>query len=175
MVRSSQPRKDNHDAPHHKDDSFPHAIRRQIMTSQPGAIDEDDGAVPVACRLTSAGLAAQNGRWERLAARAMTERSETADGLRVSFRREPGVDDELRRLAEAENQCCPWADWAVRTHTGHIVLEVRSAADGIGALYRMFTGLPYLRAYRDRHQWITGPQAAPPARDRDPGPTAGVS
>ena len=111
------------------------------MTSQPGAIDGDDGAVPVACRLTAAALAAQNGRWERLAARAMTGRSETADGLRLSFRREPGVDDELRRLAEAENQCCPWADWTVRTHTGHLVLDVRSAGEGIGALHGMFTGL----------------------------------
>jgi hypothetical protein len=28
--------------------------------------------------------------------------------------------------------------------------------------------LDYLRRYRDRHQWITGPQVAPPARHRDP-------
>jgi DNA-binding transcriptional LysR family regulator len=28
--------------------------------------------------------------------------------------------------------------------------------------------LAYLRDYRDRHHWITGPQAAPPAHDRDP-------
>jgi DNA-binding transcriptional LysR family regulator len=32
--------------------------------------------------------------------------------------------------------------------------------------------LAYLRDYRDRHQWITGPQAAPPAHDRDPSLTA---
>jgi hypothetical protein len=128
------------------------------MTSQPGAIDEDDGAVLVACRLTSAALAAQTGRWERLAARAMTERSETADGLRLSFRREPGVEDELGRLVEVENQCCPWADWTVQTRTGHIVLDVRSAADGIGALHGMFTGLhPAPAAQRDHsHAGING-------------------
>ena len=28
--------------------------------------------------------------------------------------------------------------------------------------------LDYLRCYRDRHAWITGPQVAPPAHDRDP-------
>lgn len=28
--------------------------------------------------------------------------------------------------------------------------------------------LDYLRRYRDRHQWITGPQVAPPAHHRDP-------
>jgi len=30
--------------------------------------------------------------------------------------------------------------------------------------------LAYLRGYRDRHAWVTGPQTAPPERDRDPGP-----
>ena len=42
--------------------------------------------VPVACTLTPADLAAQAGRWQRLMARTMTERAETADGLRMSFR-----------------------------------------------------------------------------------------
>ena len=36
----------------------------------------------IACTLSSAGLAAQAGRWERLIARAMTECTQTADGLR---------------------------------------------------------------------------------------------
>jgi hypothetical protein len=35
--------------------------------------------------------------------------------------------------------------------------------------------LAYLRDYRDRHAWITGPQLAPPAHDRDPGLTASAS
>jgi DNA-binding transcriptional LysR family regulator len=35
--------------------------------------------------------------------------------------------------------------------------------------------LAYLRCYRDRHQWITGPQLAPSAHDRDPSPMATAS
>jgi DNA-binding transcriptional LysR family regulator len=35
--------------------------------------------------------------------------------------------------------------------------------------------LAYLRCYRDRHQWITGPQAAPSAHDRDLSLTASAS
>jgi DNA-binding transcriptional LysR family regulator len=35
--------------------------------------------------------------------------------------------------------------------------------------------LAYLRFYRDRHQWITGPQLAPSAHDRDPYPMASAS
>jgi hypothetical protein len=102
----------------------------------------DDGAVPVACALTAADLAAQSERWERLAARAMTGRADTPDGVRVCFRPEPGTEDELRRLAAVETRCCPWADWAVQTDAGQLVLDVRSAGAGIAALHAMFTGLP---------------------------------
>jgi len=97
-----------------------------------------DTTPPVACTLTSADLAAQGQRWERLAARALTERAETADGLRMFFRPEPGAEEELRALVAAENECCRWADWAVEAGDGQIVLAVRSAGDGVTALHAMF-------------------------------------
>src|SRR5580704_17521324 len=93
--------------------------------------------IPVACTLSSAGLAAQRSRWEQLIARAMTERAETVEGVRISF--VPGADDELRALVAVETECCPWATWTVERATGTIVLHVRSTADGIGALHSMFT------------------------------------
>ena len=96
---------------------------------------------PVACTLTSADLAAQSQRWERLAARALTGRTETADGLRMSFRPEPGAEEELRALVAVENECCRWADWTVEVDDGQIVLAVRAAGDGITALHGMFAGL----------------------------------
>jgi hypothetical protein len=101
----------------------------------------NDGAVPLACALTPADLAAQGARWERLAARAMTERAATAAGLRICFRPEPGAEDELRRLVAVEARCCPWASWAVQTAAGRLVLDVRSTGEGVAALHRMFTGL----------------------------------
>jgi MerR family transcriptional regulator, copper efflux regulator len=96
---------------------------------------------PVACTLTAADLAARGSRWEQLAAGAMTGRAETGRGLRLSFRREPGTEEELRALAAAENRCCPWAAWAVRADAGQIVLDVRAATpEGIATLHGMFTG-----------------------------------
>jgi hypothetical protein len=92
----------------------------------------------IACTLSSAGLAKQAGRWERLIARAMTELTETADGLRLSFRPEPGVEEELRRLVAAENECCRWATWAVETNAEATVLDVRSTGPGIATLHSMF-------------------------------------
>ena len=100
-----------------------------------------DSTPPVACTLTSADLAAQRRRWERLAARAMTGRTETADGLRVFFRPEPEAEEELRALVAVENECCRWANWAVEADDGQIVLAVRATGDGVGALNTMFSGI----------------------------------
>jgi hypothetical protein len=108
------------------------------MTTQQITAEENGGTVPVACTLTSADLAAQSDRWERLAARAMTERAETATGLRIFFRSEPGAEEELRALVAVENECCPWADWTVETNTGQIVLNVRSTRQGVPILHAMF-------------------------------------
>ena len=111
------------------------------MTAHDADAGGQAGPVPVACTLGPADLAAQCSRWERLAARAMTGRAQTADGLRLRFRREPGTEEELRALAAAENECCPWAAWTVWADAGQIVLDVRSAsAQGIATLHGMFTG-----------------------------------
>ena len=40
-----------------------------------------------------------------------------------------------------ENECCPWADWTVDSDDEQIVLDVRSAREGIATLHSMFTSL----------------------------------
>ncbi len=91
---------------------------------------------PVACTLTPADLAARGERWDRLITRAMTERAETPDGLRLRFR--PEAEQELRALVAAETECCPWATWTVERDAGTIVLDVRSTDEGAATLHRMF-------------------------------------
>ena len=91
---------------------------------------------PVACTLGVAGLAAQRRRWEQLMARALTGRAETEDGLRLSFR--PEAEDELRALVAVETGCCAWAAWTVEPAAGAVVLDVRSAGEGIAAVHTMF-------------------------------------
>jgi hypothetical protein len=108
------------------------------MTTPQITTDQADGTVPVACTLTPDDLAAQADRWQRLMARAMTERAETADGLRMSFRPGPGTEKELRRLVAVERECCAWADWTVQTSAGTLLLDVRSAGAGITTLHGMF-------------------------------------
>ena len=113
------------------------------------------GTVPVACTLTSVGLAAQAGRWERLIAGAITEYTQTSDGLRMSFRPEPGVEEELRRLVTVENGCCSWAAWTVETVAGALVLDVRSTGPGIATLHGMFDPATSVRP--GPHRSVSGP------------------
>jgi hypothetical protein len=93
-------------------------------------------SIPIACTLGAADLAAQARRWQRLIARDLTGRAETADGLRLTFR--PGAEDELRALVAVEAGCCAWATWTVEPTAGAVVLGVRSADEGIATLHSMF-------------------------------------
>ena len=95
-------------------------------------------STPVACTLAVADLVAQGERWKQLMARALTGRAETADGLRLSFRPGPGTEDELRALVAVETECCSWATWTVEPVSGAIVLDVRSADEGVATLHAMF-------------------------------------
>ena len=111
------------------------------MTAAPIPTDDTTASTSVACSLTTEGLAEQAGRWARLAARALTARALTADGLRLDFRPEPGIKEELRALVAVETQCCPWATWTVQASATQLTLDVRATGDGVTALHGMFTGL----------------------------------
>jgi len=117
------------------------AARRPIMTSEHLSTRPNGGAAPVACALTRDGLAAQRAHWQRLAARALMERADTADGVRLAFQPGPGVEAELRALVATERECCPWAEWTVQATAQQVVLGVHATGTGTDALHDMFTGL----------------------------------
>jgi hypothetical protein len=101
----------------------------------------NDRTTAIACALTPTDLATQRERWERLAARAMAERVETADGLRLVFRPTAGAEDELHALVAVESECCSWAEWTVEAVDGQVVLAVHATGAGVATLHGMFTGL----------------------------------
>ena len=96
--------------------------------------------VPIACTLTMDDLRAQGRRWDQLAGRDLTGRTETADGLRLRFR--PQAEAELRSLVAVESECCPRATWTVTAGTGEVTLDVRAAAEGAAVLHEMFRSAP---------------------------------
>jgi hypothetical protein len=95
----------------------------------------------VACTLGSEDLSAQTARWKKLGARAGAGRVPAADGLRLIFRREAGVEEELQELVAIERSCCSWADWSVEGDAGEVVLDVRATGEGVTALHGMFVGI----------------------------------
>jgi hypothetical protein len=97
----------------------------------------------VACSLEQRELPQRWQRWRALAARAAIDLVSTQDGLRLSFRAERGVEDELNELAGLERQCCAFADWSVRSTGAEVVLEISAASEeSIAAVQGMFGSLP---------------------------------
>jgi hypothetical protein len=92
----------------------------------------------VACTLGTADLAAQAERWRRLYADAGSERIVTAEGVRVRFRRDSAVEQELQALVAVEVGCCAWAQWTVEEQAEELVLDVRSAGTGIPVIHGWF-------------------------------------
>ena len=107
-----------------------------------------DDAV-VTCSLNRDELADRRTRWDRLAERAFVERETTTRGQQLAFRNEPGVEAELRELAELERECCAFADWTVGEAGGRVVLEISSSSDeAVAAVQAMLSRLPGCRAPR---------------------------
>ena len=92
----------------------------------------------IACTLTTRDLAVQRERWLRLIRASGTSRAQTPNGLRLGFRADPGVAEELERLAAVERECCAWASWSVVVAGDRVELDVTSTGDGVAALHSMF-------------------------------------
>jgi hypothetical protein len=94
----------------------------------------------VGCTLGSRDFREQAERWRRLLDEAGLARSETERGLRLSFREDRAVEEELRTLVAVEMECCAWARWEIGHERGALVLDVSSTGAGVAALQTMFGG-----------------------------------
>jgi hypothetical protein len=94
----------------------------------------------IACTLEAADLADQSAAWRRLREGSEIGVEKIADGVRLRFRADPGVAEELRRLTNVENTCCSWATWSVDAGDHEVVLEVRSTGSGVEAAQALFSG-----------------------------------
>jgi len=73
-------------------------------------------------------LSERRQRWQALAARAELDIA-ASGGLRLIFRAEHGVEEELHELAALERECCAFAAWSVRPTGAEIVLEISGASE----------------------------------------------
>ena len=95
--------------------------------------------LPIACTLGATDGAARLARWRALSdARLSVRRS--ADRLVVVYQARNGVHEELTTLVAAERECCAFAEWEVSHDSEHVVLRIRSDAQGIAAIVGAFGG-----------------------------------
>ena len=111
------------------------------MSDRSQAKEQRRGA-PVACSLSQSDLVERQDRWLELARCAATEAVTTSNGLRLLFHAQPGVEAELRQLAELERDCCAFADWSVHARGTEVALDVTAdSEEGITAVQAMFAKL----------------------------------
>jgi hypothetical protein len=95
----------------------------------------------IACTLSDADLKTQRERWLALGENFGLGREETGEGLRLSFRYHPRIEEELEALVAVENHCCSWAAWSVEREGDELVMAARSEGTGVATLHGMFTQL----------------------------------
>src|SRR6266566_6008776 len=120
---------------------------KSTLTCTMGAVHDHGRRNPmelselVACTLSDTDLKSQRERWLNLGENFGLGRSETQDGLRLSFRNHPGIRAELDALVAVENECCSWAAWTVEQEGDTLVMAASSTGTGVTTLHGMFTQL----------------------------------
>jgi hypothetical protein len=93
----------------------------------------------IACSLGQEALAERRQRWDALGARAGIDIVTRNSGLRLIYRADSGVEEELRALAALEREWWGFADWSVRLRHGMVVLDIRGESDvAIAAVQEYF-------------------------------------
>jgi hypothetical protein len=95
----------------------------------------------VACTLSSEELSTRGSRWLRLRDRGAVDVATIPAGLRLRFRADPGVEHELRQLADLERECCGFAEWVVTVEDESVFLDVTAEGEAVSAVQSMFASL----------------------------------
>jgi hypothetical protein len=112
------------------------------FVSTRGQPEEHQPSAAIACALGEADLSNRQNRWLQLGQHATTDVVTTANGLRLLFRVAPGVEEELRQLAELERDCCAFAEWSVHARGEELALDVTAdSEEGIASVQGMFDKL----------------------------------
>src|ERR1043166_3796860 len=97
--------------------------------------------VSIACSLNQDDRAERSERWLTLGSRALVQIVPTDAGLALVFAAAPGVELELRELAELERDCCAFASWTVRADAERVVLDVAGDGEAVPVIQGMFDSL----------------------------------
>jgi hypothetical protein len=109
-----------------------------VAIDQTNLTAERELAELVACTLSDTDLKTQRERWISVGTNFGIGRKKTDDGLQLTFKDHPAVEQELRALVAVENDCCSWASWSVERKDCALVVAARSKGEGVSTLHGMF-------------------------------------
>jgi hypothetical protein len=109
-----------------------------VVISETSPRAEHELAELVACTLSDTDLKTQRERWINVGTNFGLAREKTDNGLQLTFKDHPAIEQELRALVAVENDCCSWASWSVDRKEGVLVMAARSKGEGISTLHGMF-------------------------------------
>jgi hypothetical protein len=127
---------------------------------------------PIACTLDGGAFGERVAEWETLAQRSLIESTQTATGVRLRFRDEPGVEEELRRLLALEEACCAFLTFDLDSAGAELVLSVRGPAEA-AELVGAFLHLTVVQQPRQLHAMGERPPAPADVSAGDPRPSEG--
>lgn len=81
---------------------------------------------PMACSLDDEALAARRADWRSLARDALLRSNASPGRVEMTYRWEEDVEGAVRRLIQAERECCPFLDFALRRDGDLLHLSVTS-------------------------------------------------
>ncbi|MDQ3808834.1 MAG: hypothetical protein M3336_00920, partial [Chloroflexota bacterium] len=79
---------------------------------------------PIACALDAEAFGDRVAAWTALARRALIATTASADDVVLRFRRERGVEKQLRRLVRLEGACCPYLVFGLARVERELVLTI---------------------------------------------------
>jgi MerR family transcriptional regulator, copper efflux regulator len=94
-------------------------------------------SLPLACSLSGSELR-ERGDWLERLGRHVVRREPRPGGVIVRFRRDAGVEEELRELAAAEARCCPFLTLSLRAHGDLVELDVSGPPEAQSIVEEMF-------------------------------------
>jgi hypothetical protein len=94
--------------------------------------------IPIACSLSPADQATRGREFSALLDRGLLSREDTPRGIRLRFRRTPGLEQDVADLTRREKACCPFYDFHIEATSDQVILEVGAPDDARPVLDRLF-------------------------------------
>ncbi len=97
-----------------------------------------DDAVMAACTLPEPELRRRGRDWKALIDEALVEKVPVPGGVRLTFRPERSVVEDLVGLVYAERECCGWASWTLTSSAEAAVLAVTAEGEAAATVRSLF-------------------------------------